>query len=63
MAAGVLLTQPPAMHVQPYWPFPLRFSGQAMAEPELGAIVLWQIAEAAIALILVASAIGLHQRP
>jgi putative copper export protein/mono/diheme cytochrome c family protein len=40
MAAGLLLTLPPAMHVQPDWPFARRFSLDALDEPFLRAIVL-----------------------
>lgn len=50
LAAGILLTQQPAMHLQPDWPFALRFSTDALAEPELRPDVLQALFEAALAL-------------
>ncbi len=61
MAAGVLLTQPPAMHVQPYWPFASRFSLVALAEPFLREIVVRGAVELAAALLLLGVAIALRR--
>ena len=35
LAAGVLLTLPPAMHQQPIWPFPVQFSLATQIDPDL----------------------------
>ncbi|HEX6120286.1 MAG TPA: CopD family protein [Dongiaceae bacterium] len=35
LAAGVLLTLPPAMHQQPNWPFPYQFSLATQVDPDL----------------------------
>jgi mono/diheme cytochrome c family protein len=35
LAAGVLLTQPPAIHEQPDWPFPYQFSLVTQSDPDL----------------------------
>lgn len=35
LAAGVLLTLPPAMHQQPTWPFPFQFSLATQVDPDL----------------------------
>jgi putative copper export protein/mono/diheme cytochrome c family protein len=57
IAAGILLTQQPAMHLQPDWPFAQRFSADAMAEPELRSIVLEGFFEIAVALLALAAAV------
>jgi putative copper export protein/mono/diheme cytochrome c family protein len=56
VAAGVLLTQQPAMHLQPDWPLAQRFSADAMAEPELRSIVLEGFFKIAVALLALAVA-------
>ena len=61
LAAGVLLTQQPAMHLQPDWPFAERFSTEVMADDELSGIVLQGVFEALVA--LVAAAAALRFRP
>jgi putative copper export protein/mono/diheme cytochrome c family protein len=58
IAAGILLTQQPAMHVQPDWPFAWRLSSNVMAEDELRPIVLEGIFEGLIALLALAAAIA-----
>src|SRR5262249_14885896 len=35
VVVGALGTIPPALHVQPDWPFPVRFNGEAFAAPDL----------------------------
>jgi putative copper export protein/mono/diheme cytochrome c family protein len=57
MAAGLLLSLPPAMHVQPDWPFARRFALDALDEPFLRAIVLSGAGEllGAAALLVVAT--------
>ena len=57
LAAGILLTQQPATHLQPDWPFSLRFSADALAEPELRSGVLQALFEAALALAALGTAI------
>ena len=57
IAAGVLLTQQPAMHLQPDWPFAQRFSTDVLAEPELRSIVLEGFFEIAVALLALAAAV------
>jgi putative copper export protein/mono/diheme cytochrome c family protein len=61
MAAGVLLTQQPAMHLQPDWPFAERFSGDALAEPELRPDVVQGFFEIGIAALVLAAAIFWRQ--
>lgn len=34
MAAGMLATTPPGLHFQPWWPFPLRLSAEALQDPD-----------------------------
>ncbi len=57
IAAGILLTQQPAMHLQPDWPFAVRFSTDALVEPELRPAVLQALFEAALALAALGMAI------
>ncbi len=52
LAAAVLTSLPPAIHEQPVWPFPLRPSTVALAEPEIRQ-------EVAFALLALAGAVGL----
>jgi putative copper export protein/mono/diheme cytochrome c family protein len=61
MAAGVLLTQPPAMHAQPYWPFASRLSLVALAEPFLRAIIVRGTAELAVAFVLLGVAVAFRR--
>jgi mono/diheme cytochrome c family protein/uncharacterized membrane protein len=58
LAAGVLLTQPPAMHEQPTWPFPYQFSLVTQSDPDLRNETLLgaTLAIAAFALLCVAVA-------
>ena len=55
LAAGVLSELPPSLHEQPLWPFPLRPSLVAMAEPELAAEVWTGLGIAGLAACLLAA--------
>jgi len=61
MAAGLLLTLPPAMHAQPYWPFARRFSLVVLAEPFLRDIVVRGVLEVTAASILLGVAIRVRR--
>ena len=57
LAAGVLLTQPPAMHQQADWPFPLQPSLVTLQDPDLRAEVLLGAGQALAGLLLLVGAV------
>jgi putative copper export protein/mono/diheme cytochrome c family protein len=57
LAAAVLASLPPGAHEQPVWPFPVRFSLAAMAEPDLRREVVMAVAVTAVGLAAVAASL------
>ena len=57
LAAGVLLTLPPAMHEQPSWPFPYQFSLVTQADPDLRKETLLGATQAICAFALICFAV------
>src|SRR5581483_9466019 len=57
LAAAALATLPPGVHEQPDWPFALRPSLAALAEPELRGELLLAFAMIGAALLLTAAAV------
>ncbi len=55
LGAGLLLTQSPAIHEQPYWPFGYQLSLEALTDPDLGAEVRLGIGQALFGLLAVAA--------
>jgi mono/diheme cytochrome c family protein/uncharacterized membrane protein len=57
LAAGALASLPPGAHEQPVWPFPVRFSLAAMAEPDLRQEVVVALAAIGVGLCAVAASL------
>jgi putative copper resistance protein D len=58
---GVLGTLPPGLHAQPVWPFTVRLSDRAFADPELRATLFSSIGGCAVGLLAVAMGIRLQR--
>jgi putative copper export protein/mono/diheme cytochrome c family protein len=61
MAAAVLASQEPGIHAEPIWPFALRPSMAAMADPDIGREVILALTAGGAGLLIIASGVALRR--